>query len=267
MKCKCGFTIIELLVVIAIIAILAGMLLPALGVAREHARAATCLSNLKQLGVGFALYTGVNDGFYPCARWKHGAKTRWVGALDQYIGGSVEDPSVQSAPGTGNRITNKVLVCPSIGASRNRLADARRGDFARTGSYGYNWTTFGPFHGDAASAALPRPYPVRTNRIRVPSKTILVGDAFGDSSMSDGVHAYTLDPPVPLNGRWGSGSGGQCPADPRHGGKFNAVFGDGHAESLTMREAGYDSDDPTGVAGTGDPALWNGENNSSLTSF
>ena len=62
---KKNFTLIELLVVIAIIAILAGMLLPALSKARAKARAVTCMSNLKNMGVIFSIYMNDNEMYTP----------------------------------------------------------------------------------------------------------------------------------------------------------------------------------------------------------
>ena len=102
MKKKQGFTLIELLVVIAIIAILAGMLLPALARAREEARRIRCRNNLNQLAKGFATYLNEHgdNRFYPCPLGRGtGAEyngAEWLASL--YWTGVIPDPGVYVCP-------------------------------------------------------------------------------------------------------------------------------------------------------------------------
>src|SRR5690606_13298398 len=94
---KRGFTLIELLVVIAIISILAAILFPVFARARENARRASCMSNLKQIGLGIMMYTQDYDETYPrCLqidaatppddiRWVSGNYWVWQQMIQPYV--------------------------------------------------------------------------------------------------------------------------------------------------------------------------------------
>ena len=136
MKKRQGFTLIELLVVIAIIAILAGMLLPALARAREEARRIRCRNNLNQLAKGFATYLNEHgdNRFYPCPLGRGTTTTDYNGAewlASLYWTGVVPDPGV--------------FICPSS-PDTNDNGDDMATHKAAAGTFGSQTVSYSGMH-------------------------------------------------------------------------------------------------------------------------
>lgn len=116
-----AFTLVELLVVIGIIALLIAILMPVLGRAREQANWVKCLSNMRQLGQAFMMYTNNNKGFFPRAG-ANGDPLDWIYWQDTPPG---TNPNLSIdrcplAPYLGIPVNRELLKCPSdTGARRS----------------------------------------------------------------------------------------------------------------------------------------------------
>jgi prepilin-type processing-associated H-X9-DG protein len=272
--------------VIAIIALLIGILLPALGSARATAYATVNLSNLRSLGQGVTLYLNDNDEL-PAFRLPSGQvhtptgrpRARWHFAVGDYVGQPYHPrDEAEWADFTGGesgsasddmaRIDNDVFRDPTHDTEDFR-ADNGEIKALRNGSYGYNYQYLGNTRTSGPGGSAAR-YPVRGVRVLTASRTIVLADSMGNQNRLFGEsgtreHSYTLDPPrldtEANNATEYAQSDGMSPADPRHGGRATVSFLDGHAERLSLEALGYipDPDRPGRVIqDLGDNGLWNG---------
>jgi prepilin-type N-terminal cleavage/methylation domain-containing protein/prepilin-type processing-associated H-X9-DG protein len=216
-----AFTLIELLVVIAIIGILAGMLLPALNQAREKARAAACMSNMRQALLAVRYYSDDNEGFMPASSTDDGVT--WPKRLAPYLR---QRGTTTTAP------PNRVFTCPSASSAsfpgfQNRDINLT---YSCTGALlGFNDPS-NP-SGSGLTAKQPRPEAsIQTN----PSETPLIVECRKDPSGAT-ANARSNCPwtaPYASTDLSSAGPGACYYLDFRHNSTMNIAFVDGSVRAV-----------------------------------
>lgn len=187
---KQGFTLIELLVVIAIISILAAILFPVFARARENARRASCMSNLKQIGLGIMQYTQDNDERYP-PNW-NGDQTPNANELDTDPG----KPSgvfqvAGNVSGGGHYRTWMDYIYSYVKSTQAFICPSSLGSSPLRPSYGYS-TALGGFRNYCGLYGLPTcPYqtPLSLAAVLRPAEIAAVIEY-------DSAHSYISGPPI-----------------------------------------------------------------------
>lgn len=207
-----AFTLIELLVVIAIIAILAGMLLPALARAKTQAKVIKCVSNEKQIGLGYMLYAGDQADYLPVAGTEVPPGSGWVAPSRWFL---------EISPYLANVTTNytqlvakeKVVTCPSAKIGTNVIPATVPG-YKGYGGYGHNYAYLGYTQFDH----------VKSTIITKPVDTCMNGDGLDPTAGLSWWNYGYLYPPSVAIGRY-----------IRHGKGGNYAWADGHVAPMTWK--------------------------------
>ncbi len=214
-----GFTLIELLTVIAIIGILAAILIPVVGQVRESARAANCVSNLREIGGAIALYTNENERTPPSRdpRSSGGARTiAWT--LWTYVGYDMNSFGAEMSGRTGNAVT--VFNCPST--ENNPIPTPGSSVFTdRPHSYALNAGPSATIRGGDFNNAVNNGFPLE--QLQTPSRTVSVFETSFYYGMADHyLNQYGLM---------------------SHNGASNFLYWDGHVERFNYEDVPDQSSD------------------------